>query len=134
MCHNIICSTWFIMTVIITNGSTIYYYTCSDSIRIFPTYVPIYIHTYYRYGWLYYINPNFYGFTAVSRVLLENYEVQCPYESDIECYPSSALYILSYFSLDSINPYLNVVVSYILVSDYHISSKNSALLTLYWND
>ena len=88
----------------------------SDSIHNFPTHVPVpYIRTYYRYGWLYYINPNFYGFTAVSRVLLENYEVQCPYESDIECYPSSSLYIISYFSLDTVNPYLNVVVSYVRI-------------------
>lgn len=64
-----------------------------------------------RYKWLFYVNPNFYGFTAVSRVLLEDYRVSCPYESTIECYPSSALYILSYFSLDTINPYLNTVVS-----------------------
>jgi hypothetical protein len=69
---------------------------------------------------LFYINPNFYGFTSVSRVLLESYEVHCPYESDIECYPSSALYILSYFSLDTINPYLNVVVSFV-----HIIYRNN---------
>ncbi len=65
----------------------------------------------YRYSWLFYINPNYYGFSAMARILLQEIELGCQYQSPIECYPSSSAYILTYFDLHTINPYLNLLVS-----------------------
>ena len=63
-----------------------------------------------RYQWLFFINPNFYGFSAMTRVLLQNLDLGCQYPSPIECYPTSARYILTYFSLHLVNPYANILV------------------------
>jgi hypothetical protein len=64
-----------------------------------------------RYRWLFYINPNYYGFSAMTRVVLESVDLGCSHQSPIECYPTSAGYIISYFSLDLTNPYASIMVS-----------------------
>lgn len=66
---------------------------------------------YYRYKWLFYINPNYYGFSAIGRVLLSDMKLGCVYESELECYPYSGPYILSHFDLDTVNPHYHIVVS-----------------------
>lgn len=45
------------------------------------------------------------------RVLIEDLDLGCAYDSPIECYPSSGAYILTFFDLHATNPYLHVVVS-----------------------
>ena len=45
------------------------------------------------------------------RVLIEDLDLGCAYDSPIECYPSSGAYILTFFDLHTANPYLHVVVS-----------------------
>ena len=67
-----------------------------------------------RYCWLFYINPNFYGFSSSAYILLEDYKPQCV-QSELECYVQSGGYILRQFSFDNINPFLNLVVSYVTV-------------------
>lgn len=64
-----------------------------------------------RYRWLFLVNPNYYGFSAMVRVLIEDLDLGCAYDSPIECYPSSGAYILTFFDLHAVNPYLHVVVS-----------------------
>ena len=63
-----------------------------------------------RYCWLFYINPNFYGFSSSAYILLDNFHPKCD-QSELECYVKSGEYILRQFSFDQINPYLNLVVS-----------------------
>ena len=63
-----------------------------------------------RYCWLFYINPNFYGFSASAFILLENFQPNCD-QSELECYVQSGEYILRQFSFDQINPFLNLAVS-----------------------
>ncbi len=46
----------------------------------------------------------------MTRILLENIDLGCDYQSPIECFPSSAAYILTYFDLHTVNPYLNLLV------------------------
>lgn len=72
--------------------------------------------TLHRYSWLFYINPNFYGFSAMARVLLQDIDLGCQYDSPIECFPSSGAYLLTYFDLHRTNPYLNVVVSLLFLN------------------
>ena len=67
-----------------------------------------------RYCWLFYINPNFYGFSASAFILLEEFQPQCD-KSELECYVQSGEYILRQFSFDNINPFLNLVVSCVYV-------------------
>ena len=68
---------------------------------------------FFRYRWLCYINPNFYGFSASAVILLSDFESDCEKDggSQLECYTSSGKYIINTFSFDTINPYRNMVVS-----------------------
>lgn len=63
-----------------------------------------------RYKWLFFINPNYFGFSAVMRVMLENFNLPCTSESSLECYPTSGRSILTLFSLHNIDPYLHAFV------------------------
>ena len=67
----------------------------------------------YRYRWLVYINPNYYGFSASAVILLSDFESDCERDggSELECYPLSGRYILDRFNFNLINPYQNIVVS-----------------------
>ena len=67
---------------------------------------------YTRYRWLCYINPNFYGFSASTVILLSDFQSDCEINggSELECYTSSGKYILDSFSFNDINPYRNIVV------------------------
>ena len=65
----------------------------------------------FRYKWLFYINPNYYGFSAIGRVLLSDTEFSCVYDSELECYPYTGIYILTRFDLNNINPHYNILVS-----------------------
>ena len=60
-----------------------------------------------------YINPNFYGFSASTVILLSDFQSDCEINggSELECYTSSGKYILDSFSFNDINPYRNIVVS-----------------------
>lgn len=66
-----------------------------------------------RYRWLCYINPNFYGFSASTVILLSDFQSDCEINggSELECYTSSGKYILDSFSFNDINPYQNILVS-----------------------
>ena len=66
-----------------------------------------------RYRWLCYINPNYYGFSASAVLLLSDFESDCERDggSELECYASSAQYILKQFSFSDVNPYQHIVVS-----------------------
>jgi hypothetical protein len=59
---------------------------------------------------LFYINPNYYGFSASSFLLLKDFATSCE-GSQFECYTSSGEYVLGRFSFDNVNPYLHIMVS-----------------------
>ncbi len=65
----------------------------------------------YRYTWLFYINPNYYGFSSIARLILEDINLECDYHSPIECYPTTGKYLLTYFDLHTVNPFLHILVS-----------------------
>ena len=65
----------------------------------------------YRYVWLFYINPNYYGFSAMARILLNDLKFECAYDSELECYPFSSDYIMEYFGLNTVQPFVHVMVS-----------------------
>ena len=66
-----------------------------------------------RYRWIIFINPNYYGLSAVSVILLSDYESECERNggSEFECYPSSGDYVLTTYDFGDTNPYFNIVVS-----------------------
>ena len=72
-----------------------------------------------RYLWLTYINPNYYGFSASSVLLLEGFETECERDggSAFKCFTESGETILQSFSFDEINPYYNILVSMDLIED-----------------
>ena len=67
-----------------------------------------------RYKWLFHVNPNYYGFSAMIRLLLQGRgSGSCDLPSALECYPSSAEYVLTYFDLQAVNPFFHICVSVI---------------------
>ena len=67
----------------------------------------------FRYRWMSFINPNYYGFSASAVILLSDFESDCERDggSELECYTASGDYILEVFGFDNVNPYQNIAVS-----------------------
>ena len=64
----------------------------------------------YRYRWIFYINPNYFGLSSVAFFVLSDFETDCTGDQ-LECYISSGPYTLDQFFFDEVNPYLHIVVS-----------------------
>ena len=64
-----------------------------------------------RYNLLFYINPQFYGYSAITKVLLKDFHLKCEYESKLSCISTDGNAVLATFDFDSVNPYGNLVVS-----------------------
>jgi ABC-type multidrug transport system ATPase subunit len=60
--------------------------------------------------WLFYINPNFYGFSSSAFILLSSLQNSDTCTSELECYVGSGRYILEQFQFTNINPYLNITI------------------------
>ena len=65
----------------------------------------------FRYNFLFYINPQFYGYAAITKVLLQNVRLKCEYESTLNCVSTDGNAVLARFGFDIINIYENLVVS-----------------------
>ena len=66
----------------------------------------------FRYNLLFYINPQFYGYSAITKVLLLNVRLKCEYESTLNCISTDGNAVLARFGLDTVNVYEHLVVSY----------------------
>jgi hypothetical protein len=62
------------------------------------------------FGWLLYINPSYYGYAGMLRVVLPTIETGCNYQSTIECYPDTGAYWLEDFGMQDVQPYLSLVI------------------------
>ena len=63
-----------------------------------------------------FINPNYYGFSASAVILLSDFRSDCERDggSEIECYTATGEYMLDIFGFNTINPYENILVFYIM--------------------
>ncbi|KAJ7382647.1 hypothetical protein OS493_033703 [Desmophyllum pertusum] len=64
----------------------------------------------YGYNFLFYINPQFYGYAAITKVLLQNVRLKCEYESTLNCVSTDGNAVLARFGFDIINIYENLVI------------------------
>ncbi|KAJ7380356.1 hypothetical protein OS493_008808 [Desmophyllum pertusum] len=64
----------------------------------------------FGYNLLFYINPQFYGFSAITKVLLQNVHLECEYESTLNCISTDGNAVLARFCFDSVNPYGHLVI------------------------
>ncbi len=66
-----------------------------------------------RYRWIFYINPNYYGFSASAHILLSDFNNDCNGGVDdiLKCYVESGNYVLKSFNFDGVRPYMHVAVS-----------------------
>lgn len=74
-----------------------------------------------RYEWLFYINPNYFGYSAMMFVFLEELDGDrlqrkqrlegCDFESWLECFPNSGRQYLAKFGFMEVEPYFNFLVS-----------------------
>ncbi|KAJ7380372.1 hypothetical protein OS493_008824 [Desmophyllum pertusum] len=62
------------------------------------------------YNLLFYINPQFYGYSAITKVLLLNVRLKCEYESTLNCISTDGNAVLARFGLDTVNIYENLVI------------------------
>lgn len=67
------------------------------------------------YRWIFYINPSFYAYSATTVVVLEDNNLECTRESELECFRSSGISVLGEFGLADVNPIENIVVLIALV-------------------
>ena len=58
-----------------------------------------------------YVNPSFYGYAGMLRVVLPSIETGCDYQSTVECYPDTGEYWVVDFGLQDVKPYLSLLVS-----------------------
>lgn len=65
----------------------------------------------FRYNLLFYINPQFYGYAAITKILLLNVRLNCEYESTLNCISTDGNAVLARFGLETVNPYEHLVVS-----------------------
>ena len=80
-------------------------------ILILYTSILIAIQFFHRYRWLFYINPNYYGFSASAHLILSDFKIDCDSGiSSIICYFDSGDFILKRFNFDDVKPYLNIAV------------------------
>lgn len=61
---------------------------------------------------LFYINPQFYGYAAITKVLLKNVHLKCHYDSKLSCVSTDGNAVLTRFGLDTVNPFEHLVVCY----------------------
>lgn len=64
-----------------------------------------------RFNLLFYINPQLYGFSAVTKVLLRNIHLKCEFESALNCISTDGNAVLAKFEFDSVNPFEYMMVS-----------------------
>ena len=64
-----------------------------------------------RLNLLFYINPQLYGFSAITKVLLRNVHLKCEFESALNCISKDGNAVLAKFEFDSVNPFEYMMVS-----------------------
>ena len=64
-----------------------------------------------RYNIFFYINPLFYGFSGITKVLLKDARLKCTYDSTLNCISTDGNAVLTKFGFDTVNIYENLVVS-----------------------
>lgn len=62
------------------------------------------------YNLLFYVNPQFYGYSAITKILLKNVRMKCEYESTLNCISMDGNAVLARFEFDSVNPYGYLVI------------------------
>ena len=70
------------------------------------------------YNLLFFINPQFYGYSAISKVLLQNVRLKCVYESTLNCISTDGNAVLARFGFDTVNIYEHLVVSFSFNAQY----------------
>ena len=76
----------------------------------------------FRYNLLFYINPQFYGYAAITKVLLQDVRLTCEYESTLSCISTDGNAVLTRFGLETVNPYEHLVVCFLLISSPNFTS------------
>ena len=62
---------------------------------------------------MFYINPNYYGFSSTSYLLLTNFDSRCA-GTELECYITSGEYTLAQFNFEDTNPAFHIMVCILL--------------------
>ena len=65
----------------------------------------------HRYAFLFYINPQFYGYAAIAKALLNDVQLKCAYDSTLNCINTNGNAVLASFGYDTVNIYENLAVS-----------------------
>ena len=80
----------------------------------------------FSFEWLLYINPSYYGYSGMLRVVLPSIKTGCDYQSSIECYPDTGEYWLEDFGMEDVQPYLSLLVSFLACFYPSVSRQQNA--------
>ncbi|XP_068751698.1 uncharacterized protein [Montipora capricornis] len=64
----------------------------------------------FGYNFLFYVNPQYYGYSAVTKVLLKDTRLKCDYESVFNCISQDGNAVLAKFDFDSVNPFEHMMM------------------------
>ena len=70
------------------------------------------------YEWIFYINPSYYAYAATTTAVLNDMELDCQYDSSIECLQFSGKTTLRSFGLEEVNPILHLLILMIMIIVY----------------
>ena len=60
---------------------------------------------------MFYVNPQYYGYSAVCKALLKDTRLYCDYESFFNCVNQDGNAVLAKFDFESVNPHEHMLVS-----------------------
>lgn len=70
------------------------------------------------YEWIFYINPSYYAYAATTTAVLNDIDLDCQYDSSIECLQFSGKTTLQSFGLEGVNPVQHLLILMIMVVVY----------------
>ena len=70
------------------------------------------------YEWIFYINPSYYAYAATTTAVLNDIDLECEYDSTIECLQFSGKTTLRSFGLEDVDPVMYMMILMIMVVAY----------------
>lgn len=70
------------------------------------------------YEWIFYINPSYYAYAATTTAVLNDIDLECEYDSTIECLQFSGKTTLRSFGLENVDPVMYMMILMIMVVAY----------------
>eukprot|EP00118_Oscarella_pearsei_P004171 m.17345 g.17345 ORF g.17345 m.17345 type:complete len:1779 (+) comp27452_c0_seq1:72-5408(+) len=68
------------------------------------------------YSWLFYVNPNFYGYSSMMRFIMPKIDIGCGFNSTVECFPTTGEFWLEHFGFQHAEPFFGLLIIMIMTA------------------